>query len=86
VPLENWLYESTWTSIAKQRLRLELVSVFAVKNTLAEISSQNRKLKGARRCSLSSRQRINLRGWLTKLKNSEEWRVKSEKDAGQKIR
>jgi hypothetical protein len=34
-------------------------------------------LKGLTGCSLSSRQRINLRGWLTELKNSKDGRVKS---------
>jgi hypothetical protein len=40
-------------------------------NTLAVVASENRKLEGSRRCSLSSRQRIDLRGWLTELRNSE---------------
>jgi hypothetical protein len=39
----------------------------AVTNTLVAVVSGNRKLKGPTRCSLLSRQRILLRGWLTEL-------------------
>jgi hypothetical protein len=59
--LKAWLYESTRKSIAKQRLQLKLFSVSAEMNTLAVVASENRKLKGSTGCSLSSRQRINLR-------------------------
>jgi hypothetical protein len=38
---------------------------------LAADASENRELKGSRRCSLSSRQTINLREWLTELRKSE---------------
>jgi hypothetical protein len=44
-------------------------------------SSRCRKLKSCTECSLSGRQRINLRGWLTEVKISS---VESEEDAGQK--
>jgi hypothetical protein len=50
---------------------LELVSVSAERSTLAVVASENRKLKGSTGCSLSSRQRIILREWLTELTDSE---------------
>jgi hypothetical protein len=43
----------------------------SVTNTLAVVASENRKFEGSVWCSLSGRQRINLRGWLTELRNSE---------------
>jgi hypothetical protein len=42
-----------------------------VTNTVAVVASEDRKLMGSRRYSLSSRQRINLREWLTELTDSE---------------
>jgi hypothetical protein len=38
-----------------------------VTNTLAVVASENRKLKGSTGYSLFSRQRIDLREWLTEL-------------------
>jgi hypothetical protein len=49
---------------------------------LAAVASENRKLKGST-SSLSSRQRINLREWLTELEKSKEWRVISVDRKGQ---
>jgi hypothetical protein len=54
---------------------------------LAGVASENNKLKGSTGCSLFSRQRINLRGWLTEPTDSEgsDYEVRdSEEDAGQK--
>jgi hypothetical protein len=42
MPLKGWLYESTQTSIAKQRLQLELVSLSAEMNTLTTTASETR--------------------------------------------
>jgi hypothetical protein len=41
-------------------------------NTLAVVASENGKLKGSRRCSLSSLQSINLREWPAELTVSKE--------------